>query len=152
MTASPSRYKYPLSALEALYAHRLEQARLQLAASQQKLDEHQSHIAELRAALDRCHVDWTGAASRQQQFDPARYAAVREALAARQAGLNAAMETGRMLRADVELCREGVAQAHRRTETVKRHKEHAMREFALEAARTDQRQADAAWPVRGERP
>lgn len=152
MTVSASRYRYPLIALESLYAHRLEQARLLLAAAQRRLDDQQAHIGHLRAALERCHADWTGAPGRAERFDPARHAAVREVLAARQADLNTAFEVAHMLRAEVEQCRENVAQAHRRTEAVERHKEHAMREFLLESARMDQRQADAAWPVRGERP
>lgn len=152
MTIGPSRYKYPLSALETLYAHRLEQARLSLAAAQRQLDDHLAHVGQLRAALARCHVEWTEAPGRTGQFDPARHAAVREALDARQTDLNAALEVGRKLRLEVEQRSESVAHAHRRTETVERHKEHAMREHVLELARMDQRQADAAWPVAGDRP
>ncbi|WP_434644494.1 hypothetical protein [Achromobacter piechaudii] len=149
MTVGTSRFKYPLRALEVLYAHRLEQACLLLAASQQRLDEHLDHIDQLRAALARCHVEWAGAPGRVGQFDPARHLAVREALTQRQADVNAALAVGQRLRTEVERCREGVAQAHRRAETVQRHKEDAMRECELESVRMDQLQADTAWPFKG---
>lgn len=152
MTAGQSRYRYPLTALEMLYTHRLEQARLLLAAAQQRLDDHQSHIRRLRAALGRSHEDWTAASGRAALFDPARHAAVREALAARQSGLSSALAHERELRGEVEQCRDRVVQAHWRTETVERHKQQSRREFEQESVRIDQRQADAAWPVRGERP
>lgn len=152
MTAGTSRFKYPLRALETLYAHRLEQARLLLAASHQRLADHLDHIDQLRAALARCHAEWTVAPGQAGQFDPARHLAVREALAERQADVKVALAIGQQLRAEVERCREDVAQAHRRAETLQRHKEHAMRECVLESARMEQRQADAAWPFRGRRP
>ncbi|MNK29407.1 hypothetical protein D3C87_478010 [compost metagenome] len=151
MTAARFGYRYPLAALETLYAHRLEQARLLLAAAQRRLDDHLAHIGRLRMALDRSHGDWASTVGRAPGFDPARHAAVREALGAHQAGLDAALLHERELRADVERCRERIAQAHRRTETVERHKERSMQEFEQELIRLDQRQADAAWPVRGER-
>lgn len=151
-TAGSSRYKYPLRALETLYAHRLEQARLLLAAAQRALEAHQLHVDELQLALRRCHGAWTGASGRAERFYPALYAAAREALASRQAALNVAMEARRTLSADVERRREDVSQALRRTEVLQRHKENAMREYALETVRIDQRQADAAWSPRGLRP
>ncbi len=151
MTTGQARYRYPLTALETLYTHRLEQVRLSLAAAQRRLEDHQGHIGRVRMALSRSHEDWSAASGRSTRFDPASHAAVREALAAHQSGLNAALEHERELRAEVERARERVAEAQRRAETVARHKEQARREFELEWARFDQRQADAAWPVRGAR-
>lgn len=151
MTAGQTRYRYPLTALEKLYTHRLEQARLALVAAQRRLDDHQGHIQRLRIALGRSHEDWAAAAGRSKRFDPASHAAVREALAVHQSGLSAALEQERQLLAEVDQFRERVTQAHRHSETVERHKDQSRREFELEWTRMDQRRADAEWPAQGER-
>lgn len=152
MTGAQPRFKYPLIALQALYAHRLEQMRLLLVTAQHRLMEHQHRIELMRADLNRAHADWIGVSRQTERFDPARFGHVREALGTRHASLTHALNIERELLVEVERCRELVARAHRRTETVERHKEQSMREFAQEAVRIDQRLADAAWPVKGESP
>ncbi|MGV2895804.1 hypothetical protein ACNPPY_08400 [Achromobacter sp. AGC78] len=152
MTAAQPRFKYSLGALETLYAHRLEQTRLLLVSAQRKVDEQQRLIGHMQLELARAHDDWIEVSGQSMRFDPARFAAVREALAVRQAALAAAVESRQELQAQVELCREHVALAHRRVETVARHKEYSLREFAQESARVEQRLADASWPLKGHRP
>jgi len=146
MTATRARYRYPLVTLEALYAHRLEQARLSLAAAQRRLDQHQGQIEQLRSALGRSLKDWTAASERATRFDPASHAAVRESLAVHHSKLRVALAHERELRAEVKRSQEQTAQAYRRTQIVARHKELSKREFELEVVRSDQREADAAWP------
>ncbi|MBR8651699.1 flagellar FliJ family protein [Achromobacter sp. Marseille-Q0513] len=146
MTAT-SRFRYPLAALESLYGHRLEQARLDLARAQDRLDEQAAIRDRLRLALGQGHADWAAANAGAAGFDPARHIAVREALAAMRGRWEQARTQADALRAEVERCRDDLLQAHRRTEIVDRHKTQARREFDLDAARADQRQADAAWPT-----
>lgn len=151
MTATQARYRYPLVTLETLYAHRLEQARLSLAAAQRRLDEHRGQIEQLRSALGCCLKDWTAASERTTSFNTASHAAVREALAAHHSRLRVALAHERDLWAEVERSQEQTVQAYRRTQIVERHKDQAKREFELEVVRSDQREADAAWPSWRER-
>ena len=146
MTAQ-TRFKYSLAALESLYTHRLEQARLALAQAQQRLEAHQDVLQGLRQALTRHHADWASTAA--GGFDPARHEVVRAALSVMQGRLDAARGHEAALIEAVQACREQVLRAHRRSDTLDRHKQDAARDFQLESARSDQRQADDAWPLRG---
>ena len=146
MTAT-SRFRYPLAALESLYGHRLEQARLDLARAQDRLDEQTAICDRLRLALGQGDADWAAASAGAAGFDPARHIAVREALAAMRGRWEQARAQADALRAEVERCRDALLQAHRRAEIVDRHKTQARREFDVDAARAEQRQADAAWPT-----
>lgn len=144
-----TRFKYPLVALESLYTHRLEQARLALAQAQQRLHAHQDVLRELRQALARHHADWIAATTAADGFDPARHEVVRAALSVMQTRLEAAGAQEAALIDAVQACREHVLRAHRRSDVLDRHKRDAAREFQLACTRSDQRQADDAWPLRG---
>lgn len=144
-----ARFKYSLAALESLYAHRLEQARLALAQAQRNLDAHREALRGQRQVLQQHHADWVAAAAMAGDFDPARHEVVRAALGAMQGRLDAACVQEVTLIEAVQACRERVLRAHRRSDTVDRHKQDAAREFHLDVARADQRQSDDAWPLRG---
>jgi len=148
MTAQ-ARFKYSLAALESLYAHRLEEARLKLAHSQQRLDAHREAMRGLRQALQGHHADWVRSAAVDGCFDPARHEVVRAALGGMQGRLDAACVQEVTLLEAVQACRERVLRAHRRSDTVDRHKQDAAREFHLDVARAAQRQSDDAWPLAG---
>lgn len=150
MMAGPF-HRYPLGALETLYAYRLEQARLRLASAQRKLDKDQASLRQLQLALNRCHEEWTAAVGGRERFDPAHYAAAREALAVRQTALVAALGAERESSAEVDRCRADVTHAYRRAEAVGRHKEQFMHEHAVKATRIRQNEADEAWSLRGRR-
>lgn len=148
MTAG-TRFRYSLAALESLYTHRLEQARLELANAQQRLEAHRNFLRGLRQAQAHHHADWVGAPAAAGGFDPARHEVVRAALSVMQARLDAAGAHETSLIGAVKACREHVLRAHRRTEALDRHKQDAAREFQLESTRSGQRQADDAWSLRG---
>lgn len=143
-----TRFKYSLAALEPLYTHRLEQARLALAQAQQRLVAHRNVLQGLRQALAHHHADWVAASTAAGGFDPARHEVVRAALSVMQARLDAAGAHEMSLVEAVKACREHVLRAHRRSEALDRHKQDATREFQLESARNGQRQADDAWSLR----
>ncbi|WP_054507313.1 hypothetical protein [Achromobacter xylosoxidans] len=146
-----TRFRYSLAALESLYMHRLDQARLALAQAQRQLDAHQDLLHGLRLAMARHHTDWVAASAVAGGFDPARHEVVRAALSVMQARLDAAGAHEAALIKAVQACRDHVLRAHRRNDTLDRHKRDATREFQLESARSDQRQADDAWPLQGGR-
>lgn len=144
---SQARFRYPLAALESLYTHRLEQARLALAQAQQRLDAHLEQLRMQRHALQRQYQDWASRTGAITAFDPTRHAVVREALGVLQQQLDMAGRQEQALRSAVDTCRERVLLAHRRSETLDRHKQDAARDFMLGAARADQRLSDDAWPL-----
>lgn len=143
----PARFRYSLAALESLYAYRLEQARLALAAAQQRLDAHVEEQRLQRLALQRQHEDWASMPGAATGFDPARHAVVREALGALQRRLDAARRQEQVLLTAVQACRERLLLAHRRSETLDRHKHDAARDFMLAGASIEQRLSDDAWSL-----